>query len=222
MSDRRKFVSLLTLPSFLSPRDFYINRARRGELPDLLNFDQAGLLCVAADTGDDSDRGRLATQLLWSLEAGGLLASTELEGKRVISPDALRGVAHHLLTAGFWSEAAALWSGVTADCAGETSPAEKPLKAQQLKLALIGANGAIKNPKGNDISWKEFLRLPGLESAKRGKSGKFWLWSLREVKEFCDSTGYKIEKIAVSPIQGITGSAADPFGIARRIVHKMS
>ena len=106
------FVFIGPTPRFPSPDDYYVNRARRGKLPAFLTLQETGALCVSSDTGEDRDRAREATALLYSLKAGGLLVTVLHDGRQCVTPAALRAVAEQLEAASFFGEGAGIWAKV--------------------------------------------------------------------------------------------------------------
>lgn len=207
---QRRLVSLLTPITVRSPADYYVNRARRGNLSAHLTLEEAGLLCVSSDTGEDHDRAREATRLLYSLQAGGLLETTEQAGRKCVEPAALMAVAARMTAVDLWSEAAGLWSGASAAIAGEVQRTDEH-STPELKLALIGISGAVQNRKGESIGWGEFIKLSALrEAASLGVRGKFRYWRMSDVATWAAKNGYTFWKVQGSP--KVVETDTSPFG----------
>lgn len=204
------FLFIGPTPRFPSPDDYYVNRARRGKLPAFLSLQETGALCVSSDTGEDRDRAREATALLYSLKAGGRLATVLHDGRDCVVPDSLRAVADRLAAAGFWSEAAQMWSSQGAVGAIEAQSTDEH-STPELKLALIGMSGVVRNKKSTPVSWDEFIKISALvKAASLGVRGKFTHWRMYSVMAWAARNGYTFEKAHGSP--KADKADASPFG----------
>jgi hypothetical protein len=137
-------------PAAIVPRDYWINRVRRGEVPTQLLIPGIAGLCVATDEGDDFAAIRRAERLICSWLAGGVLR-TEINavGKQAIGVSDVLAAKCNFESAGLWSEALQRWCGVwgIATAPDVTNEAYKGRSEIQAEL------GTVRGKDGNTRQW---------------------------------------------------------------------
>jgi len=148
------------------PHDYWINRARRDEVPNFLLLWQVAALCVSTDVGEDYKLLEVAQARLSSWIAGGLaVCQISNEGKPVIDAQAVLNMRSYFETTGLWSEGVQRWCGVwqaesalvpllgvrpVATVFPEVAPSKQLLTRPQIEAQL----GAPLDSEDRQVTWK--------------------------------------------------------------------
>ena len=181
-----------------NPSNFYINRARRGELDKALKpFDLAYVL-ISSDEGDDYAKQDKALTLLTSWIAGDLL---KRDDQGMLTIGAVLAVQERCSAAGLWSEAVQRWCGVWGQQVVLAADDDRELNSSALKSELIGC-GTIRKANGKPIKWNSVLENDLIVKAAKvadRKSGGQSVWRVDAFKRALTENSYTIDRASVIP-----------------------